>query len=520
MGYRCDSEGIPDENGTYIKVKFEHSIADNIPGNDWTNRVHYKSASSSTWIDAGSYASARGRVIGNGDISTNSTYNVRYTLSDKFETVTKIFDVAPSFVTIDFKRGGKGIAIGKISEADNLFEVAVNTKITKSLQVNGNLNVSKGNQNPETGRTSERGQLYTYNTTNANTGAPTTYTSVVGFGRGTAGTVEICGEWTSGRGLWFRALRDTTDNWYGWERIYTTAYKPSWGDIQSKPDFITKNEDFWLYRDGRHNFVFHNSSKNNGTLVIAPSTSVGGWDVNWNNEYNFTPSGTFDAKWVKGRDGIEGWTTHTRYLKNYSGNNIDVITNGHALALNCGSASGIYVDFRPQWSGSKGTEPSFFNTSGNGWGFIGGSGHSWFRVHGLGGSVSDRNKKYDITKADCEEQYENVKSINIYNYRTISDKVNKETGEIEEKIYRQDLMLGCMVDELPTETVFYDNESGDGKAVDMYSYTSMILGATKHLQTKVENLEKENDLKDRKIDKLESRLEKLEELLDGIINKG
>ena len=81
-------------------------------------------------------------------------------------------------------------------------------------------------------------------------------------------------------------------------------------------------------------------------------------------------------------------------------------------------------------------------------------------------------------------------------------------------------MLGCMVDELPTETVFYDNESGDGKAVDMYSYTSMILGATKHLQTKVETLEKENEIKNNKISELEQRLEKMEELLNGIINKG
>lgn len=154
MGYRCDSEGIPDENGTYIKVKFEHSIADNIPGNDWTNRVHYKSASSSTWIDAGSYASARGRVIGNGDISTNSTYNVRYTLSDKFETVTKIFDVAPSFVTIDFKRGGKGIAIGKISEVDNLFEVAMNTKLT------GYSNCVTGENNTASTRVSDLNELW------------------------------------------------------------------------------------------------------------------------------------------------------------------------------------------------------------------------------------------------------------------------------------------------------------------------------------------------------------------------
>ena len=254
---------------------------------------------------------------------------------------------------------------------------------------------------------------------------------------------------------------------------------------------------------------------NNNALLFA--THGGGWymsDGTWLRSYNsksiYTGGGEIRT---------EG-TLRGRYLQAPSGQNIDILTNGRSLALNCGSASGVYVDFRPQWSGSKGTEPCFFNTSGNGWGYIGGSGYSWYRVYGTGGSVSDRNKKYDIAKADCSEQYENIKNINLYNYRTISDKVNEETGDVEEKIYRQDLMLGCMVDELPTETVFYDNESGDGKAVDMYSYTSMILGATKHLQTKVETLEKENEIKNNKISELEQRLEKMEELLNGIINKG
>ena len=50
-------------------------------------------------------------------------------------------------------------------------------------------------------------------------------------------------------------------------------------------------------------------------------------------------------------------------------------------------------------------------------------------------------------------------------------------------------MLGAMVDELPTEIVFYDNENGDGKAVDMYSYTTMIVSALKHTINKVEKLE-------------------------------
>ena len=58
---------------------------------------------------------------------------------------------------------------------------------------------------------------------------------------------------------------------------------------------------------------------------------------------------------------------------------------------------------------------------------------------------------------------------------------------------REDLLLGCMVDELPLETTFYDTEDGNGKAVDMYSYTTMILGAVKHLINKFEQLEKENE---------------------------
>lgn len=90
---------------------------------------------------------------------------------------------------------------------------------------------SQGNLNPETGRTSERGNLYTYNTAANNSGGPTTYSSVLGFGRGAAGTVEICGEWTGGQGLWVRSLRDTIDNWFPWQRVYTTAYKPSPADI-------------------------------------------------------------------------------------------------------------------------------------------------------------------------------------------------------------------------------------------------------------------------------------------------
>jgi hypothetical protein len=53
--------------------------------------------------------------------------------------------------------------------------------------------VSRGNLDAQTGRTQNLGDVYSYSTTSSNTGCPTTYTSVIGFGRGAYGTVEIAG---------------------------------------------------------------------------------------------------------------------------------------------------------------------------------------------------------------------------------------------------------------------------------------------------------------------------------------
>lgn len=87
---------------------------------------------------------------------------------------------------------------------------------------------SVGVKNAQTGRNQIYGNVYSYNSNaSAHTGMPTTYTSTIGFGQGASGTVEICGEWTGGKGLWSRALRDCCDDWYGWQRIYTDNYHPN-----------------------------------------------------------------------------------------------------------------------------------------------------------------------------------------------------------------------------------------------------------------------------------------------------
>ena len=81
---------------------------------------------------------------------------------------------------------------------------------------------SLGNQNCQTGRTQAYGDVYSYNTHNGNTGSPTTYSSVIGFGRGTGGTVEIAGGWCNAH-LYWRSLRDCCEDWFPWRTVLDSS---------------------------------------------------------------------------------------------------------------------------------------------------------------------------------------------------------------------------------------------------------------------------------------------------------
>lgn len=111
---------------------------------------------------------------------------------------------------------------------------------------------SRGNLNPQTGRTQNLGNVYSYNTVSGtSSGAPTTYTSVIGFGRSTGGAVEIAGGWTAGMGLWYRALRDTTDNWYGWVKVWDTKNF----DPNSKANSNHNHDGSYITKGGSNNNV-------------------------------------------------------------------------------------------------------------------------------------------------------------------------------------------------------------------------------------------------------------------------
>lgn len=139
--------------------------------------------------------------------------------------------------------------IGKLTSANGTLQWK-GTNVSLNGHTHDFIN-SKGNLNAQTGRTQNLGNVYSYNTVSGNTGGPTTYTSIIGFGRGTAGTVEIAGGWTAGMGLWYRALRDTTDNWYGWVKVWDTKNF----DPNSKANSNHNHDGSYITKGGSNNNV-------------------------------------------------------------------------------------------------------------------------------------------------------------------------------------------------------------------------------------------------------------------------
>ena len=108
---------------TSMRLSFGYSTCSR--KNTLKTSVQYKQVSAEP-VDGRrvTFASNTAFTYGKGQISTETSYDVRYTLEDAFSTISVQEIVSTAAVVMDFKSGGKGVAIGKVSERDNTFEVA------------------------------------------------------------------------------------------------------------------------------------------------------------------------------------------------------------------------------------------------------------------------------------------------------------------------------------------------------------------------------------------------------------
>ena len=222
--------------------------------------------------------------------------------------------------------------------------------------------VSRGNLNAQTGRTQSLGDVYSYNTVSGNKGGPTTYTSVIGFGRGAAGTVEIAGGWTSGMGLWYRALRDTTDNWYGWVKVWdsknfnpNTKFNTSGGTISGAVTINSTLSVSKIKATGTYssNYVFcADGSIKNFPSLFSTNILWASYKVNTGGSGSYSRlSGNYNFITGRTREGTGRLTVTISVPSGYSETQIMMFATGHHSSF--GWTSPVYASIQPDYGNSS-----------------------------------------------------------------------------------------------------------------------------------------------------------------------
>lgn len=147
--YRSNSSGSEDDNGTYANVVFDW-VCDYTVSSikiEWKKTIETSYENSST-ISATGLNGTVSTTIGSGSLSTDSTYDIRISVSDSGGTTTSTLSLGGVKYIIDVLTGGAGLAFGKPAEKDNTIEFGMKMwskyghimPTPKSLDTNEDLN--------------------------------------------------------------------------------------------------------------------------------------------------------------------------------------------------------------------------------------------------------------------------------------------------------------------------------------------------------------------------------------------
>ena len=140
---RCDASGSLQDDGAYVLVT--HSLTYSSLGgkNSLSRSYRFRRVRETSWQNAQYMETESGDIVGAGDISPDYSYEIELKAEDELENVSRILPVSTAKVIMDWKKGGAGMAIGKVSEKDGL-EVAWPVIFHQSLQINPEANGSYG----------------------------------------------------------------------------------------------------------------------------------------------------------------------------------------------------------------------------------------------------------------------------------------------------------------------------------------------------------------------------------------
>lgn len=119
---RANGLGAADDNGTMALARIRFSIAAVNDKNGKSYKVEYRPKGTDDWTHAasGSVYAYDSNMLLNISLNTDTSYDLRLTVTDFFGSTTASTDVATAFTLMDFNQSGRGIAFGKVSEVDGM----------------------------------------------------------------------------------------------------------------------------------------------------------------------------------------------------------------------------------------------------------------------------------------------------------------------------------------------------------------------------------------------------------------
>ena len=136
---RCDANGTANENGVCFAARFT-AVGSTLEGkNPLTVTCAWKKVTDAAY-GAAQVLTQDGGVLA-ASLEPEASYEVKYTVSDAFHTLEYRDYISSTAYLLHFLKGGTGIAVGKAAEAENLFDVGLNTSFRRDAEVGGALRV-------------------------------------------------------------------------------------------------------------------------------------------------------------------------------------------------------------------------------------------------------------------------------------------------------------------------------------------------------------------------------------------
>lgn len=130
---RCDQNGTENAKGEYVKVTFSGTVTSLNDKNSATYTLNYKKTSDAEYtgtIDCSSLANTYSVTDQSYIFAADggSSYDVKLELSDDFGSSTKTTSASTAYCLLHFNTDGTAIGIGKISEKSNTLEVGTDAE--------------------------------------------------------------------------------------------------------------------------------------------------------------------------------------------------------------------------------------------------------------------------------------------------------------------------------------------------------------------------------------------------------